>query len=233
MLSVIIPTLNEEKYLPVLLKNLKEQNFKDMEIIVSDANSNDKTREIALNNKCIYINSTIKKPAHQRNEGAKKAKYEILLFLDADVVLAKNFLNKAYQEFYKRKLGVAGFYMKFSSKKISYKIYSSFYIFLCFLAQYIRPASVGAAIMIKKNVHFKINGFREDLFVAEDYDYGLRASRESKFRMIKSTFFYFSNRRWEKEGQIKSIKKIIKLLFHYIRKGPIKEKVVDYEFGKH
>ncbi len=233
MLSIVIPTLNEEKYLPTLLNNLKEQNFNKLEIIVSDANSSDKTKEIALSNGCLYLSSSIKKPAHQRNEGAKKATHDIILFLDADAVLPKNFLNKSYHEFEKRKLGIAGFYMKFSSKKISYSLYSLFYIFLCFLAQYFRPASVGAAIMIRKKVHLEINGFREDLYVAEDYDYGFRASKLTKFRMINSTFFYFSSRRWEKEGQIQTIKKITKLLFHYIRKGPIKEKIVDYEFGKY
>jgi glycosyltransferase involved in cell wall biosynthesis len=233
MLSIIIPTLNEEKYLPKLLKNLKEKNFDNLEIIVSDANSQDQTKKIALEYNCIYVTSSIKKPAHQRNQGARKASNEIILFLDADVILPDNFLNKAQQEFKKRNLGAASFYMKFSSRKISYRIYSIFYRLICFLAQYIRPASIGAAIMVNKEVHLKIKGFREDLYVAEDYDYGYRVSKEVKFRMIRSTFFYFSNRRWEKEGQLKSIKKIITLLFHYIKNGPIKEKVVDYEFGKY
>ncbi len=233
MLSIIIPTLNEEKYLPVLLNSLKKQNFQDFEIIVSDANSSDKTKEIALNNNCLYISSSTKKPAHQRNEGAKQAKHDILLFLDADVVLPEDFLNRAHQEFVKRKLGIASIYLKFNSKKISYRLYSLLYKLVCRIAQYIKPASNGAAIIIKKENHFKIGGFREDLYVAEDYDYGLRASKVSKFRMLKSTFFYYSNRRWEKEGQIKTIVNIAKLLFHYIRKGPIKDKLVDYEFGKY
>jgi len=47
MLSIIIPALNEENYLPRLLDCFKKQNFKDYEIIVADADSKDKTREVA------------------------------------------------------------------------------------------------------------------------------------------------------------------------------------------
>jgi len=48
MLSIIIPTLNEEKFLPHLLKSLKDQTFKDFEIIVADNNSTDITRSIDM-----------------------------------------------------------------------------------------------------------------------------------------------------------------------------------------
>ena len=42
MLSLIIPTKNEEKYLPLLLSSIKEQDFSDYEVIVADADSTDK-----------------------------------------------------------------------------------------------------------------------------------------------------------------------------------------------
>jgi glycosyltransferase involved in cell wall biosynthesis len=48
MLSIIIPTFNEERFLPYLLKSLKEQTFNDFEVIVADNNSTDATRSITL-----------------------------------------------------------------------------------------------------------------------------------------------------------------------------------------
>ena len=45
--SIIIPTFNEEEYLPILLESIKKQKFDDYEIIIADANSEDRTREIA------------------------------------------------------------------------------------------------------------------------------------------------------------------------------------------
>ena len=46
MLSIIVPTLNEEKHIPNLLNCLKNQTYKNFEIIVVDAHSNDKTKEV-------------------------------------------------------------------------------------------------------------------------------------------------------------------------------------------
>ena len=91
MLSIIIPTLNEEKYLPLLLKSIKEQNVKDYEIIISDAQSTDKTLDIAKKNNCKIVLGGL--PGKARNEGAKVAKGNLLLFLDADVLLGPNFLK--------------------------------------------------------------------------------------------------------------------------------------------
>ena len=100
MLSIVIPTLNEEKYLPRLLDSIKNQDFYDYEIIVSDAESSDKTIEIAKKYGAkTLVYTTTKHPSAQRNEGAKIAKGELLLFLDADVVLTPGFLTSALKEF--------------------------------------------------------------------------------------------------------------------------------------
>ena len=53
ILSIIIPTYNEEEYLPLLLKSIKQQDFRDYEIIVADANSKDNTVKIAEEYGCI------------------------------------------------------------------------------------------------------------------------------------------------------------------------------------
>ena len=78
--SLIIPCLNEEKYLPLLLDSIKKQNFKDYEIIIADAGSKDKTLEIAKKYDCRIIPGGL--PAKGRNEGAKIAKGELLFFCD-------------------------------------------------------------------------------------------------------------------------------------------------------
>lgn len=44
-LSIIIPTYNEELYLPKLLKSIEDQDFHDYEVVVADANSQDDTRK--------------------------------------------------------------------------------------------------------------------------------------------------------------------------------------------
>jgi glycosyltransferase involved in cell wall biosynthesis len=77
-ISIIIPTKNEETCLPKLLDSIKSQDFPDYEIIIADANSTDKTREIAKSYGCIVVDGGL--PAVGRNRGAEVANGEILLF---------------------------------------------------------------------------------------------------------------------------------------------------------
>jgi glycosyltransferase involved in cell wall biosynthesis len=107
MLSIIIPALNEEKRLPLLLESIKNQNFFDYEIILADAGSTDKTLEIAKKYGCKVIPGGL--PAKGRNEGAKVAKSDLLFFCDADTILPNNFLKESLTEFEKRKLDIASF----------------------------------------------------------------------------------------------------------------------------
>jgi len=46
VVSIIIPTLNEEKHIRRLLKTLRRQTCKDFEMIIIDGNSKDNTRKI-------------------------------------------------------------------------------------------------------------------------------------------------------------------------------------------
>ena len=89
MLSIIIPTLNEEKCLPKLLDSIKNQNFNDYEIIVADAHSRDRTRAIALRYGCKIVEGGI--PSVARNHGIKVAQGDYILFVDADSVLTRGF----------------------------------------------------------------------------------------------------------------------------------------------
>ena len=99
MLSIIIPTLNEEYHLPLLLSSIKEQQKDppDYEIIIADAGSKDKTLEIAKSFGCKITKGGL--PAKGRNEGAKIAQGDLLLFLDADTILPENSLKRFLTEF--------------------------------------------------------------------------------------------------------------------------------------
>src|ERR1035438_5499991 len=105
MLSIIIPTVNEERFLPYLLKSLKEQTFNDFEVIVADSNSTDATRSIALKSGARVVKGGL--PARGRNNGAKVARGEWLLFLDDDVILPRDFLERTMAEIQKHDFSVA------------------------------------------------------------------------------------------------------------------------------
>src|SRR5574344_819167 len=101
MLSIIIPTLNEEKNITRLLKQITNQQIGDMyEILIADAGSKDKTCEIAKNFGARVVPGGL--PAVGRNSGAKYAKGDILLFLDADLELSPDLIKKTLAEFKER-----------------------------------------------------------------------------------------------------------------------------------
>jgi glycosyltransferase involved in cell wall biosynthesis len=233
MLSIIIPTLNEEKFLPRLLDSIKNQKFSDYEIIVSDGGSIDKTRQIALDNNCRFVLDTEHHhPSWQRNNGAAIARGDILLFLDADTVLQPDFLGKVVPEFISRNLCGAGFYFSFNPNSASYRVFSALANFFCFFRQYFSPASVGAGLLAKKEAHNLIKGFDPEVLLAEDYDYCERIAHRGKFRMIKSCRLLYSSRRIQKEGWWPTGLMWARMAMFTIFQRKIKNDKIKYEFGK-
>lgn len=92
MLSIIIPAHNEEKYIESTLKSIKNQPFKDYEIIVVCNGCIDFTYKIAKKYTNKVFNIKEANVSKARNYGASKAKYNKLIFLDADIQLTKNTL---------------------------------------------------------------------------------------------------------------------------------------------
>lgn len=98
-LSVIIPARNEAKSLPLLLEDLRTQSAKPFEIICVDDDSSDATAEIAAS-KGVRVISLHHKPDGWMGKtwacqnGANAARGDLLLFLDADVRLANNAIQR-------------------------------------------------------------------------------------------------------------------------------------------
>ena len=227
-LSIIIPTLEEEKYLPLLLQSIKEQKFSGKyEIVIADAGSQDKTVEIATNYGCKIIKGGL--PAKGRNEGAKIAKGELILFVDADAILPKDSLDGFILEFERRNLDTAGFLLQpCGNDKWFRLLYNVFYNLPVVLLERILPHSVGT-MLVKKDFFQKIGGFDEKIILAEDHIYCRKASRYGKFGIIKSYKIYHSQRRLERDGIIKTYLKYLLGEAHLIFEGPIRSDIFQYD----
>lgn len=228
MLSIIIPTLNEEKYLSQLLDSIKKQSFKDYEIIVSDAGSKDRTCEIAAQYRCKIVNGGL--PAKGRNEGAKVAQGEILLFLDSDTFLKPGFLEKNLQEFGQRKLDIASCLLEPMTNKKFYRWSAClFYNWPILALEKILPHGA-IAIFVKRNIHFQLNGFDETIKLAEDHDYVRRGAKIGRFGILRSVPVTVSIRRYEIEGWWVIAWKYLLCELHTIFLGPVKSDIFKYRF---
>jgi len=106
--SVIIPTYNEERVIGECLESLARQSFHDLQIIIVDDGSTDGT-VTKVNGLCVksYELKLLKQqhrgPGAARNLGAREARGEILVFVDADMTFAPDFIEKLAQPILERK----------------------------------------------------------------------------------------------------------------------------------
>lgn len=228
MISIIIPTLNEEKHLKELLKNIKDQNPMDYEIIVADYNSKDRTRAIARKNDCKLVEGG--RPARARNNGAKKARGRLLIFIDADSLLSKNFFRDSLREIQERKLNAGSCRTYPISGNLIDKIFFRIFNLWIVTTQFFYPNASGSYIFCERRLHNKINGFNEKLALSEDMDYVKRVGKCGKFGILKSVKAYTSVRRFEKEGRLNLGVKLLLSAVYRIIFGEINTGIFRYGF---
>ena len=229
MLSIIIPTFNEAKLLPRLMTSLQKQSFRDFEIIVADNHSTDATRLIAQKAGAKLVDGGL--PAIGRNNGAKLARGEWLLFLDADVVLPSDFLEKAVKEIENSGFVAASCLIQpLSERKIDKFLHNAVNLYFK-MTETIFPHAPGFCIFVKREVHELIGGFNEKIKLAEDHDYVFRISKVKNFGFLHSVRIPVSVRRLDRDGRLNISLKYLAVEAHLIVLGPIYSDIFNYKFG--
>lgn len=209
--SIIIPTLNEEKLLPSLLKQLNGNGLKnkyDYEIIISDGGSTDKTIELALENSdLIKVHHDKEKQniAKGRNIGASFAKGDILIFLNGDVMLndANNFFAYLEANFLKTEYVAMTCKVKIFPQeeiladKLFHSIYNSYFFLLNVFGV---GMGRGECQIIRKEIFQTVKGNNEKLAAGEDFDLFKRIRKEGKIFFSNELCIYESPRRYRKFG---------------------------------
>ena len=228
-ITVIIPTLNEVAYLPGLLDALDAQTRLPNEVIVADAGSTDGTKELAQARGARVIRGGM--PAVGRNAGARAARGDFLLFLDADVLPPPDFIEYALEEFERKKYDVATcFIAALDENPLNWILAASTNLYF-HVIQPVSPHAPGFCILSRCCIHEKIGGFDETLKLSEDIDYARRASRYGKFGILTSTRIPVSMRRVEKEGLMGLGLKYAWCEMYALVGKPIRVLPFEYGFG--
>lgn len=231
MLSIVIPTFNEEGYLPPLLASIRSQSFKDYEIVVADNHSTDQTRATALAFDARVTDGG-DHPGKGRNRGAEAAKGDLILFLDADVVLpSTEWLAKKVAEFERRELDAATCLPKPLGGKPVDKLAHAIYGAHMLTMQFVHEHAPGFCIFVTKRMHQRIGGFDESVKLAEDHDYARRAGEAGKFRVLFGKSVGVSVRRFDRDGRINVFAKYLMVEAYNILRGTIKSDSFNYTFG--
>lgn len=176
MISVIIPVYNAEKTIGMVLEALLLQDIKeDYEIICADDESNDDSCNIIKKYAVKLIK--LKKnggPAIARNEGVKRAKGELICFIDADCVPELNWLRKISERMENVKNDKVGIICG------SISFHSNFWgdvdNFAHFWEQHpkmpsgLKKGFTSSNICIRKKVFEEVGGFDPTLRLSEDFD---------------------------------------------------------------
>ncbi|MFH1642290.1 MAG: glycosyltransferase [Nanoarchaeota archaeon] len=178
--SVIIPALNEERYIKKCLFSLSCINTprESFEIILVDNGSDDATREIAKKyTENVFLVPQINISA-LRNFGAKHSRGEILAFLDADCVVEKEWLNNAVRHFKDLQIAAVGSFHKIPDD--ASWVARAWYQHdcrneeICF-TNYLPSGN----IFVRRDYFSSIKGFNEKLNVSEDTDLCFRLRKEN------------------------------------------------------
>jgi len=169
-ISIIIPTLNSEKTLPLLFNSLERQVFRDFEVIVVDGYSSDRTVDIAKSYGA-KVHLVHGERSVQKNYGAKKAKGKYLYFIDSDFYLHPNVLKECIDIVSNGYDAVVVLNISDPRPSIVAKI--RFFERLSYYMSYVYEA----ARFVRKDLFFKVGGFSEDIYANEDYDLHLKLLR--------------------------------------------------------
>lgn len=180
LVSIIIPAHNEEKYIEDTLLHVKKQSYKNIETIVVDNGSSDKTASIAKKYSDKVIITKKKGVSYARNLGAKKARGKVLVFLDADTILwDKNTISKILRHAGESNYGTC----RMKPDKIKHFPYTAI---KNLLIKYGNFRASNGLIFIKKEIHHKIGGFNEKKDKEEIFEYFSKAGKHGKFKFVKA-----------------------------------------------
>lgn len=217
MISVVIPSFNEEERIERCLVSLTKQDFprNDYEIIVVDGGSKDKTREIAEKYADIVFIQTSPKVGGARNDGSLRARGEIIATTDADTILPPDWLSRIKHNFSDPDVVM----LYGPVKPIEATIKNRVYLFFANCFAYLGYLTGTVLFTLGCNSAFRADPFKKAGMyrvsdAGDDLEVAHRMKRIGKVKFDRKLFVSFSMRRYDQFGALKSIYEWFYIVFH-------------------
>jgi glycosyltransferase involved in cell wall biosynthesis len=203
-ISVVVPAVNEERYIGYMFEGLSRQVFRNFEVIVVDGNSTDKTRDIARANGAKVIIEKRRGIGRARNVGAMTARGRIIVFIDADTKPSPTFLEAYHVGMDGGVVAATGPILPLEDAKktisLGYRFVSTLFVRLTINTG--RPALIGSNFAVSKKAFREVHGFDVHFLTYEDWDLSARIGKLGKIKYIDDALVYTSVRRVQKWGVI-------------------------------
>ena len=173
-LTIIIPAFNEEAYLPSTLDSiqtsatrLSDNSDAEIDIIVVDNNSEDDTAAVARSKGATVIHEPVRGIARARNAGAGHAEVDVLVFVDADVILPPTLLVKIHTIMSDPACVGGAVDVEYRPRRRSMRVYLHAWRLLALLT----GMAQGATQFCRKSVFDEVGGYDEKAWIGEDVDF--------------------------------------------------------------
>lgn len=186
-ISVVVTVYNREDTIGLCLEALLKQDYprEKFEIIVVDNNSADKTPELAKRYPVRFYTEKRRGHSFALNEGVKRAKGEIIAFIDSDAVAAGDWLRNLIQGFDDPSIGgFAGKILPYEAKNFIQRFQQDeYYNQERYFREFYLPFAVGTNAAYKHEVFEKTGLFDINLDGLEDMDFSWRMQEKTSFRL--------------------------------------------------
>ena len=214
LVSVIVPTLNEELQLPGLLDHLATLRGPH-EVLVVDGGSSDRTVTLARDHHTRPLfTQVLGGRARQMNAGAALAHGDVLLFLHADTRLAPDALARLSAALADASVIGGNFALRFDGGDRFSVLLGAWYAMQRRLGVYYGDS----AIWVRADVFDRLGGFRE-VAIMEDYDFARRLERFGRTVCLKGPALT-SARRWQGHGLPRTIAAWVLIRWLYLAGVP-------------
>jgi glycosyltransferase involved in cell wall biosynthesis len=230
-LSVVVPTLNEERHVGALLSDVTSQTRTPDEVLVVDAGSEDGTASVVRRFPSVRILEGESPVACGRNLGGWSAGGDVLIFLDADTRLPRRFFEDFLAEFERCRFDIAcPLYVPYGSTPAIQGFHALFNL-LTRAFQRTLPSGAGHCLAVRREVFRESRGFDPDLKF-DDIELIRRLSKGRRFGIAGQRVFV-SDRRYKEKGALRMMLRYALMALYFALGKFAWANRIDYEFGDH